>query len=164
VIEFVAARAPLDEGLAIRYELRMLGAPIDGPMWLFGYNKSMINSVSEPLGHLHKGHLLLSWHQLREKVAMGIVYYVHVKLAENLADCLTKHLSHVLLWRLIKAKLFYQYNGNERKMIEVLMGYQINNLTLNREYQARNSQDLEMIVDLGDSWIHYLHLSMCVGL
>jgi hypothetical protein len=27
-------------------------------------------------------------------------------------------------------------------------------------YQARNSQDSEMIVDLGDSWIHYLHLLM----
>jgi hypothetical protein len=27
-------------------------------------------------------------------------------------------------------------------------------------YQARNSQDSEAIVNLGDSWIHYLHLSM----
>jgi hypothetical protein len=27
-------------------------------------------------------------------------------------------------------------------------------------YQARNSQDSEIIVDLGDSWIHYLHLLM----
>jgi hypothetical protein len=35
--------------LAIRYELLMLGAPIDGPMWLFGDNKSMIDSASEPL-------------------------------------------------------------------------------------------------------------------
>jgi hypothetical protein len=129
-------------------------------MWLFGDNKSMINSASEPSGRLQRRHLLLSWHRLREKVAIGIVHYVHVKLAENLADCLTKHLSHVPLWRLIKEKLFYRYHGNEGKMIEVLTGYQINNLTPNGEYQARNSQDSEAIVNLGDSWIHYLHLSM----
>jgi hypothetical protein len=65
----------------ICYELRMLGAPIDGPMWLFGDNKSMIESASEPLGRLQKHHLLLSWHWLQEKTAIGIVYYVHVKLA-----------------------------------------------------------------------------------
>jgi hypothetical protein len=38
------------------------------------------------------------------------------------------------LWRLIKEKLFYRYNGSEGKMIEVLKGYQINNLTPNGEY------------------------------
>jgi hypothetical protein len=62
--EFVAPRAALDEGLAIRYELRMLGAPIDGPMWLFGDSKSMIDSAPEPSGRLQKRHLLLSWHRL----------------------------------------------------------------------------------------------------
>jgi hypothetical protein len=91
---------------------------------------------------------------------MGIVYNVHVKSTENLADCLTKHLSHVPLWRLIKEKLFYQYNGSDGKMIEVLMGYQINDLTPNGEYQAGNGHDSEMIVDLGDSWMHHLHSSM----
>jgi hypothetical protein len=91
---------------------------------------------------------------------MGIVYNVHVKSEENLADCLTKHLSHVPLWRLIKEKLFYRYNGSGGKIIEVLMGYQISNLTPNGEYQARNSHDSEMIVYVGDSWMQYLHLSM----
>jgi hypothetical protein len=57
-------------------------------------------------------------------------------------------------------KLFYQYNGSEGKMIEVLKGYQINDLSPDGEYHARNGQDSEMIVDLGDSWIHDLHLLM----
>jgi hypothetical protein len=105
--EFVAARAALDEGLAIQYELRMLGAPIDGPKWMFGDNKSMIDSASEPAGRLQKRHLILLWHRLREKAAMGIVRYVHIQSQENVADCLTNHLSHVPLWALIKGKLFY---------------------------------------------------------
>jgi hypothetical protein len=33
-------------------------------------------------------------HSLRKKAAMGIVYNLHIKLKENLADCLTKHLTH----------------------------------------------------------------------
>jgi hypothetical protein len=60
--------------LAIRYEIHMLGAPIEGLIWLFGDNKSMIDSASQPSGRLQKRHLILSWHRLREKAAMGIVH------------------------------------------------------------------------------------------
>jgi hypothetical protein len=108
--EFIAGRAALDESIAIRYELRMLGAPLDGPIWMFGDNKSMINSAAEPSGRLTKRHLILSWHQLREKAAMGMVHYLDVGSKENIADCLTKHLAHTSLWALIKEHLFYQYN------------------------------------------------------
>jgi hypothetical protein len=78
--EFVAGRAALDESIAIRYELRMLGVPLDGPIWMFGDNKSMIGSSAEPAGQLTKQHLILSWHQLQEKAAMGVVYYLHISL------------------------------------------------------------------------------------
>jgi hypothetical protein len=76
--EFIAGRTCLDEAIAIRYELRMLGAPLDGPVWMFSNNKSMIDSVLEPSGRLAKRHLILSWHRLREKAAMKIVYYMHI--------------------------------------------------------------------------------------
>ena len=84
--EFIAGRAALDESIAIRYELRMLGAPLDGPIWMFGDNKSMIDSAAEPAGRLTKRHLILSWHRLREKAAMGVVYYLHIGSKENIAD------------------------------------------------------------------------------
>jgi hypothetical protein len=108
--EFIAGRAALDESIAIWYELRMLGAPLDGPIWMFGDNKSMINSAAEPSGRLTKRHLILSWHWLREKAAMGMVHYLHIGSKENIADCLTKHLAHTPMWALIKEHLFYRYN------------------------------------------------------
>jgi hypothetical protein len=76
--EFIAGRTCLDEAIAIHCELRMLGALLEGPIWLFGDNKAMIESSSEPSRRLAKWHLILSWHQLREKAAMKIVYYLHI--------------------------------------------------------------------------------------
>jgi hypothetical protein len=107
--EFIAGRTCLDEAIAICYELQMLGAPLEGPIWMFGDNKSMINSSLEPAGRLSKRHWILSWHRLREKAAMKIDYYLHIGSKENVADCLTKNLTHVPLWSLIKEHLFYRY-------------------------------------------------------
>jgi hypothetical protein len=73
VSEFIAGRAALDELIAIWYELRMLRVPLDGPIWMFGDNKSMVGSSAELAGQLTKCHLILSWHQLQEKAAMGLV-------------------------------------------------------------------------------------------
>jgi hypothetical protein len=135
--EFIAGRAALDEALAIRYELRMLGAPLDGPIWMFGDNKSMIDSAAEPAGRLTKRHLILSWHRLREKAAMGIVHFLHIGSNENIADCLTKHLAHAPMWALIKEHLFYRYNdGNE---VEVVNASHAVHKAPDGEYQAGNS-------------------------
>ena len=124
--EFLAARAALDESLAIRYELRMLGAPIEGPIWMFGDNKSMIDSASQPSGRLQKRHLILTWHRLREKAAMGIVRFLHITSTENVADCLTKHLPHTPLWKLIKQWLFRRFTNDDT--------------TPNGEYQVQNRE------------------------
>ena len=124
--EFLAARAALDESLAIRYELRMLGAPIEGPIWMFGDNKSMIDSASQPSGRLQKRHLILTWHRLREKAAMGIVRFLHITSTENVADCLTKHLPHNPLWKLIKQWLFRRFTNDD--------------MTPNGEYQVQNRE------------------------
>jgi hypothetical protein len=77
--EFIAGCAALDELIAVRYELRMLGVPLDGPIWMFGDNKSMIGSLAELAGQLTKRHLIVSWHQLQEKAAMGVVFRSHRK-------------------------------------------------------------------------------------
>jgi hypothetical protein len=154
--EFIAARTALDESLAIRYEIRMLGAPIEGPIWFFGDNKSMIDSALQPSGRLQKRHLILSWHRLREKAAMGIVYYLHIGSKENIADCLTKHLTHVPLWNLVKDQLFYRYNSDNKDVIEILHVQHEHAAAPNGEYHGENIIGSESIVQLDDSWIPIL--------
>jgi hypothetical protein len=139
--EFIAGQAVLDELIAIQYKLRMLGAPLDGPIWMFGDNKSMINSTAGSAGHLMKQHLILSWHQLCEKVAMGMVHYLHIGSKENIADCLTKHLAHTPMWALIKEHLFYCYSeGNE---VEAVNASHAVHQAPDREYHIGNSFCLE---------------------
>jgi hypothetical protein len=91
-MEFIAGQTCLDEAIAMCYELQILGAPLEGPVWIFGDNKSMIDSSLEPSGRIAKQHLILLWHCLREKAAMKIVHCMHIDSKKNESDCLTKHL------------------------------------------------------------------------
>jgi hypothetical protein len=146
--EFIAGRTCFDEAIPIRYELQMLGTPLDGPVWMFCDNKSMIDSLSEPSGRLAKGHLILLWHHLQEKAAMKIVHYVHIDSNENVSDCLTKHLPHPQLWALIKEHLFHRWDG--RKVTTVAMipvGY-----APDRECQARNGIGPEQVILAHEGW------------
>jgi hypothetical protein len=45
---------------------------------------------------------------------MKIAHYLHINSKENISDCLTKHLSHLQLWALIKEYLFYCWTGPEK--------------------------------------------------
>jgi hypothetical protein len=114
----------------------MLGVPLDGLIWMFSDNKSLIGSSAEPAGRLTKCHLILSWHRLREKAAMGVVYYLHISSKENLTDCLTKHLTHAPQWVLVKDHLFHCFQKNDDVM--VMHGLLRCDVALDGECQARN--------------------------
>ena len=106
--EFIAGRACCDEVLTIRQELRMLGAPLDGPAWVFGDNKAMIDSSMLPEGRLTKRSVILSFHRVRQAVASKAILFFHIDGKLNIADCLTKHLGRGVLHSLIKPVLFWQ--------------------------------------------------------
>lgn len=72
----------------------------------------------EPFEELPEDMLIPKGKHVREKAAMGIVYYIHIRSKENIADCLTKQLAHTQLWTLIKPHLFYHYNG-ESNVVEI---------------------------------------------
>ena len=104
--EFIAGRVCVDEVIQTRFELRMLGAPLDGPAWVFGDNQSMINSSMLPEGRLTKRASALSFHRVREQVCMGVVYLFHIAGNLNITDCMTKFLSARMLHPLIQPVLF----------------------------------------------------------
>ena len=106
--EFVAARQACEQIIALRYDLRMLGAPLDGPAWMFGDNESVVKSSMIPESTLSKRHIRLSFHRVRECVASKIVKFFHIPGTENLSDVLTKFTAHCVFWPLIKPVLFWQ--------------------------------------------------------
>lgn len=106
--EFVAARTCVEQIIDLRNTLRYLGVPIRGRSWMFGDNESVVNSAAQPHAKLHKRHTALSFHRVRETIAAGILWFVHIPGDSNPADILSKHWGYQQVWQLLQPLLFWQ--------------------------------------------------------
>ena len=88
----VAARIVTELTMAMRYRLRMLGVPIEGPAILFGDNQSVVTNCSLSMSTLKKKHNAIAYHRVREVVAAGVINLVHLFSKDNVADIMTKPL------------------------------------------------------------------------
>ena len=61
--------------LDIKITLRRIGAPILLLSCMFGENKSVVDSNMTPNGKIHKLHIALSFHRVRESISSEIVNY-----------------------------------------------------------------------------------------
>jgi hypothetical protein len=106
--EFVAARTATEQIIELRYVLRYLGVPIKGPTFLFGDNQSVVGSSSIPHGRLHKRHVILSYHRVREAIAARIIKFLHIYGKSNPADILSKAWGYQQIWDLLRPLLFWE--------------------------------------------------------
>ena len=88
--EFVAMKVAMETVRGLRYKLRMMGIPLDGPTYMYGDNMSVIHNTQRPESTLNKKSLSLAYHAIRESVAMNELRTGHVRSAENPADLATK--------------------------------------------------------------------------
>jgi hypothetical protein len=88
--EFVAMRIASEMIITLRYNLRVLGIPIDGPANVFCDNMSVVTSATIPSSVLKKKHNAISYHKVRESIASGAMRIAHEPTGSNLADTLTK--------------------------------------------------------------------------
>jgi len=106
--EAVAARTAIEQMRSRKMTLMYLGVPISGPSILFGDNQSVVNTTSRPHGKLHKRHLMLSYHYMREAFATGEYVYAFVNSKDNPSDILSKHWAHRDVYQpMIKPILFH---------------------------------------------------------
>ena len=87
--EFVGMNQGMEVSRELRYKLRMMGVPIEGPTHMYGDNMSTTHNTQFPESQLKKKSDSICYHAVREAVAMGELTG-HVKTDENLADILTK--------------------------------------------------------------------------
>jgi hypothetical protein len=114
--ELVAARIATDMIIELRYILRMLGVPVDGPALLLGDNNSVVLNTSVPSSILKKKHHACAYHRVREAIAGGIMNFVHIKGTTNYADVLSKPLPNDAFHGLIKPLLFrVSTSGREKE-------------------------------------------------
>ena len=69
--EFEAARIATDQINDLRYTLMYLGVPVRSMRYMFGDNKSVVDSASIPTFTLSKKSTLASYHRVREAIAAG---------------------------------------------------------------------------------------------
>ena len=106
--EFVAARTATEQIMDLRYSLRSLGVPLDGPSRMFGDNQAVITSSTIPHSQLSKRWNALSYHRVREAVAAGIIRFHYLHSKQNPSDVLTKPLDRESAWPFIEPLLFWK--------------------------------------------------------
>ena len=85
---------------------------------MFGDNQSVITSSTLPESPLSKRHVALSFHQVREAMASGMLAFIHTPGILNPADILSKLCGYQQAWPHIKPLLFWRRNTLECDLIE----------------------------------------------
>lgn len=106
--EFVAARTCVEQSIDLRNSLRYLGVPVEECSYMFGDNKSVVDSSSTPHAKLNKRHQILSFHRVRQAIAAGFIKFWHVPGQENPADVLSKHWGYSQIWEVMRPLLFWK--------------------------------------------------------
>ena len=94
----------LIEGL--RYKLRMMGVPIEGPCHVKADNLSVVRNSSQPESTLKKKSNSIAFNYVREKAAARVISVQYEPTDTNLADMLTKIQSGAKRLSLAKRVLF----------------------------------------------------------
>jgi hypothetical protein len=89
--EFVAACICIEQIINLCSTLRYLGVPIREKNFMFGDNKSVVDSSMELHAKFHKHHTMLSFHHVREAIVSGIMGFHFIPGEHNHADILSKH-------------------------------------------------------------------------
>jgi hypothetical protein len=71
--KFVAMRIAVELVEGLRYKLRMMGVPIDGPTSLFCDNEAVVTNTTAPESTLKRKHNAIAYHRTREAQAAEIV-------------------------------------------------------------------------------------------
>ena len=88
--EFIAMKQCCEYIHGLRYKLRMMGIPCDGPTYIFGDNQSVLANTTIPNSTLKKKSQSIAYHFVREGVARREWRTAYVNTNENEADLLTK--------------------------------------------------------------------------
>ena len=105
--KFIVARICIDQVIDLRLTLQYLGVPIREQSYMFGDNKSVVNSSSRPHAKLHKRHNALSFHCVREAITSKFISFTFLDVMYNPADVVSKHWGYQQIWTMLNPILFF---------------------------------------------------------
>ena len=88
-----------------------MGVPVCNHSYLLGNNNSVVGSSTTPDTKLSKRHVMLSFHEVREAIASGMVRFHFLHGGDtNSADILSNHLTNASVWQQLRT--FLHWKGN----------------------------------------------------
>ena len=105
--EMIALRLCVEAIIALRFKLRSFGIPVSTPARVYCDNESVVNATSKVEGRLHKKHLAICWHRIRESCAQAVCQVAKIRSEFNVADLFTKVLGTPRRSTLIQQVLRY---------------------------------------------------------
>ena len=90
--EFTAMKQCCEYIRGLKYKLRMMGIPCEGPAYIEGDNQSVLANTTIPDSALKKKCQSIAYHMIREGVARDEWRTAYIKSSLNEADLLTKQL------------------------------------------------------------------------
>ena len=91
--EFTAMKQCTEYLRGLRYKLRMMGIPVEGPCYVYGDNQSVLKNASLPDSVLKKKSNSIAYNFVREGSAMDEWRTSYINTQENVDDMLTKPLA-----------------------------------------------------------------------
>ena len=104
--EYVALKTAVEMIEGMRYKLRMMGVPLDGPTNVFCDNESVVKNSTKPESALKRRHNAIAYHRCREAQAAGIIRIAFEDGDTNIADLFTKLLPGPRLRQLVQMVLW----------------------------------------------------------
>jgi hypothetical protein len=107
----------VDQIVDLRLTLRYLGVNIREKSYMFGDNRSVIDSSTIPHSKLHKRHNALSFHRVREAIAAGYINCAFLEGKSNPADIMSKHWGYQQVWPNIMNPVLF-HHGDTADLFE----------------------------------------------
>ena len=104
--EFTATKTAIELVEGLRYKLRMMGVPLEGPTHVKADNMSVVHNCSTPGSTLKKKSHSIAFHFIRERCAAMVCSVSYVNTLANLADMFTKSQPAEVRRRLAEQVLF----------------------------------------------------------
>jgi hypothetical protein len=90
--EIVGTRLATELVQELRYKLRTLGIPINGPTRMYSDNMAVVLNTKVPSLQLITKHNAIAYHRVHEAIALRMIVLYHIPSTDNIADVLTKPL------------------------------------------------------------------------
>ena len=105
--EFIAMKQYTECVRGLRYKLRMMGIPCDGPSYVYGDNQSVLKNGSMTDSVSKKKSNSIAYNFVREGVAIKEWMLAYVNTKENFVDFLTKPLPDEQRMKLVRRILHH---------------------------------------------------------